>query len=428
MYLSRYLTIYPARQRSDHFLLYSTLRGSTAVLTGALLAAAKDGALVGPEAETLKRLGMLVDDPSKEREGMRSLLERANQRSSKFKALVVLNLDCNLGCGYCYEGQFRRDQYMSEATAQLLTETLLREHIEAGRDLHLTFYGGEPLLSEDLIVRISAPLQIAAKIHGLNYSFGLITNGTLFNRQTAERLIPLGLKGAKVTLDGPPEIHDRQRPYLSGAGSFDSIVANLATVSDLVTIMLGGNFLQENYREFPRMLDHLVERGIAPDRFAAVQFTPITPQAGCAEHSSGCASCNEQWLIEAIPFLREETLRRGFAPQKLSVSACVVELTDNVVVNLDGSLYKCPAFMGWEGFNVGTLERGLSDYTDSHGLGNWQRDACLNCPYLPLCFGGCRFLTLLRGEAMTEVDCRRPFFDATLEQLILQSIAYPPEK
>jgi uncharacterized protein len=423
MQLSRYLKVYPARQKPDSFLLFSTLRTSTVLVSGATLRAAQSCQDLGADGETLKRLGMLVEDPLVEREQMRTLLERANGKSRKFKAIVVLNLDCNLDCSYCYEGPFRGEHYMSERTAQLLVETLIRDRLSKGIDVSLSFYGGEPLLSENLIRQISLPLLEAARLNRVSYSFDLVTNGTLLSRQTAQRLLPLGLKGAKFTLDGPPEIHDRQRPFTSGSGSFDTIVKNLAEVWDIVPIQLGGNFREENYRDFPRLLDLLIERGITPEKLLRVAFTPVTPQAGCAEHNSGCACSSEPWLIEALPFLRGEIMARGFATSKPAVSACIVEFADNQVVNCDGSLYKCPAFMGWEGLSIGSLEAGASDYAQSHSIGNWQTDECLDCPYLPLCFGGCRFLSLLQGKGMAEVDCRRDFLDQTLESYLLQNMA-----
>ena len=425
MQLSRYLKVYPAKDRPGHFLLYSTLRGSMVLVPGATLRSAQAGSLTGTQAETLVRLGMLVPDLEAEKDRMRGVIERANGRSRCFRAIVVLNLDCNLDCGYCYEGGFRGGHYMSRETADLLVETLVRDQFSVGSDVSLSFYGGEPLLSQGVIQSISERLLRAAQKYEVSYSFSLVTNGTLLNRETAEKLLPFGLKGAKFTLDGPREIHDGQRPYASGAGSFDTIVDNISAVWDLVPIQLGGNFREENFRAFPRLLDHLISRGITPEQLAQVQFTPVTPKAGCAEYGSGCASSDEPWLIEALMFLREAIMARGFVTPKPSVSACVVELASNMVVNWDGSLYKCPAFMGWQELSIGSLELGIADYGSSHCIGNWQTDSCLECPYLPLCFGGCRFLTLLRERPLSDVDCRRAFLDATLERHLQQDFAHP---
>lgn len=428
MHLSRYLKVFPSKTKPDHFLLFSTLRTSTALVSAETLRAAQAGEDPCPDRDTLSRLGILVPDLETEREQMRSLLDRINAKSRRFDAVVVLNLDCNLDCSYCYEEPFRGEQYMSQETAQLLVQRLVRDRITAGKDVMISFYGGEPLLSEDLIRSISLPLLEAARQHQVSYGFSLVTNGTLLNRDTALRLIPLGLKAAKFTLDGPRDIHDLQRPYASGSGSYDAIVDNLVTICDLLPITLGGNFYQENYRDFPRLLDELVQRGITSDKISQVLFTPITPKAGCAEHSSGCSCSGEEWLVEASIYLRREIMSRGFATGKPSVSACFVELTDNVVVNCDSSLYKCPAFMGWEGFKIGTLSEGITDYAESHGIGAWQNEQCLDCPYLPICFGGCRFMNLLQGKGMEDLDCRRDFLDATLEEFILQNMTYPRTK
>ena len=222
-------------------------------------------------------------------------------------------------------------------------------------------------------------------------------------------------------------MHDVERPYACGAGSFDTIVDNLAQIWDIVPIQLGGNFREGNYRQFPRLLDHLISRGITPEKLRHVQFTPVTPKAGCSDCGSGCASSEEPWLFEALLFLREEIMTRGFATSRPLVSACIVELQDNIVVDREGALYKCPAFMGWDGLCVGTLAGGIKEYGDSHCIGNWRIDACLDCSYLPLCFGGCRFLTMVKGGSMEEVDCKQKFLDATLERILLQNMEHLPK-
>ncbi len=79
---------------------------------------------------------------------------------------MVLNLDCNLACPYCYEDSFRGKNYMSAETAALLVETIRRDRIDKGQPVQLTFYGGEPLLSLDLIRAISLPLREAAQEQG----------------------------------------------------------------------------------------------------------------------------------------------------------------------------------------------------------------------------------------------------------------------
>ena len=70
----------------------------------------------------------------------------------------------------------------------------------------------------------------------------------------------------------------------------------------------------------------------------------------------------------------------------------MVEFSNDLVVNVDGAIYKCPAFVGREGFNVGDLKVGIVDIGAAYNPDVWKREECLECAYLPQCFGGCRFL------------------------------------
>ncbi len=423
MPLSRYLKIYPDHGRPGHVILYSTKKGSIVRLPEKVLVSAVDGTLPEKQQQTLTRLGMLVDDPAVERQEMTGLVKRANSRNTLFRGTVVLNLECNLACTYCYEEGFRGKLQMSDATAGTTVDWVVAEHMEQGRDVEIQFYGGEPLLSLPLIHNISTQLQLAAASYGRKFSISMTTNGTLLTRAVVQQLLPYNFTKAILTLDGPREIHDTQRPFFSGRGSFATIVANIKNVHDLVRVDLGGNFTRDNYGAFPQLLDHLLDEGLTPEKLGSVQFFPVTPKSGKgADIGSGCASSSEPWLMEAAPYLRGEIIRRGYKTAKPTMAACVIEFDHDLVINYDGSLYKCPAFMGWPELSVGTLADGIKDYSVSHNLAVWHNDECLDCAYLPLCFGGCRLNPLLRNGSINEVDCRREFYDVALEQFILQDL------
>lgn len=422
MPLSKYLKIWPCRDEAGHYFLYSTRKGSLLKVSTDLLAAARSDSLTAAEIKILADLLVWTEDPAAERQEMTSMVERSNLSRNKFHAIVVLNLDCNLACPYCYEDSFRGRFYMESSTASLLVDTVIHQQIAKGREVCIDFYGGEPLLSVPLLKSIAQPLADAARLAGTKFSFFLFTNGTLLTRHLVEELLLLGLSGALVTLDGPADVHNSQRPFVSGKGSFDLIVKNIGEVCDLIDIQLGGNYTEENYREFPLLLDHLLDLGITPERLKQVQFSPVgdkSAPASVRDAHGGCTAASDACVMEASPFLYHETLQRGYPAPKPAMGACMVEFENSIVVNYDGSLFKCPAFMGWPELSVGTLEGGIKDYSASHNLLHWQNDECLDCAYLPLCFGGCRLNPLLKNGSINEVDCRREFFDVTLEQIVL---------
>jgi uncharacterized protein len=135
-------------------------------------------------------------------------------------------------------------------------------------------------------------------------------------------------------------------------------------------------------------------------------------------------STNEPWLSGATVFLREEILKRGFHTRELLPSVCAIERRNSIIVNFDGTLYKCPGLLGRKDFCVGDLKGGLIDYHKSHALDNWKNKKCLSCGYLPLCFGGCRYMKLVREGNMRGVDCKKKYLDVILEKLVLQDVTY----
>ncbi|WP_298268142.1 geopeptide radical SAM maturase [Geobacter sp.] len=427
MKLSRYTKVFPCEDRQGDCILFAARTGASVLVPSALLQEIEEGGLDPADEETLAGLGFLVPDHEVERRAILGMTEEMNLRQEVFSALVVLNLDCNLGCTYCFEGTLKGKHFMGEETADRLVDVIASGPVARGKSVSLNFYGGEPLLSVPLIRRIAGKVKAVTEERGLSFGFSLMTNGTLLTRQRVEELLPFGLKGATVTLDGPREIHDAARPFTDGRGSFDVIMRNLREVAGLIALQIGGNFTRENYREFPRLFDLLIAEGLTPDRLGPMQFSPVvsTPSSrALPEFTGGCISANEPWVAEAILFLREELLRRGFEPPKMEPHICAVETAENLVVNYDGTFYKCPALIGIEGAEAGDVGTGMRDCRMTHGLGLWQNDECLDCPYLPLCFGGCRYLGFLDNGRIDALNCNRDFFDAFLEPCLKQDIAY----
>jgi uncharacterized protein len=105
-------------------------------------------------------------------------------------------------------------------------------------------------------------------------------------------------------------------------------------------------------------------------------------------------------------------------------SPCLMERDHSFVVNHDGVLYKCPGLIGRQGCAIGDVRKGAGAYRASHGLNDWKNIDCLACVYLPLCFGGCKYLKLIRDNNMRGVQCRKAYFDRVLGSLVDQDIRY----
>jgi uncharacterized protein len=427
MPLSRYTHISASASDSDSKVLFCTKNSSTILVPSVLIEDMEKDGLTAEEKQSLADLGFLVSSHDEEKQEMLGFIEELNALNRSMKYVVVLNLDCNLGCKYCFEGKRKGRHFLSDEVEARFIAFVKRSDFSNKDGIEITFYGGEPLLSIPRIESISLKVRSFAEKKGLTYGFSLVTNGTLLTAEAVGRLAPLGLIGAKVTLDGPKEVHDSFRPFRNGAGSFDIIVRNIDDVCDRVRIQIGGNYTRKQYREFPRLLDHLLERGITPARLPEVKFDPVVNESSefaLPDFRDGCDSTDEPWLTEATLLLREEVLKRGFRQPKIVPSPCLMQMDASLVVHYDGTLYKCPGLIGRKDCCIGTVLKGTTDCRGSHGLDDWKNDECLACAHLPLCFGGCKYVKLIEGGSMRGTQCRKKYFERTLAGLIAQDVKY----
>lgn len=427
MALSRYCKLYRHPEDEKLRTLFSTKTMTVLDVSSDVVHDIENGNLSKSEKRTLDEYGLLAEDSESERQEMLSFIENFNSDSETFNAVVVLGLDCNLACRYCFEGKRKGKFFMSEDTAESLVGFVKSQDFDKTSEINIVFYGGEPLLSMDTILRISENLLSFSKKKKLKYASSFITNGTLLTRRVVEELKPLGLKKAGVTLDGPREVHDLFRPFKSGKGSFDTIVGNVQEVCSMIDVQIGGNYARGHYREFPGLLDYFLERGITPEKISSVNFGPVISERDefpPPDFHDGCMTTDEPWLADATIFLREETLKRGFRTRELLPFVCSIERRNIAIVNFDGTLYKCPGFIGRKDYCVGDLKSGMIDGRAMYNLDNWKNEECLACSYLPLCFGGCRYMKLARDGNMRGVDCKKQFLDKTLKALVLQDVRY----
>ena len=199
MELSHYLKVFPCTENPEHVILFSTKQASKVRIHKDLFHSLETD--VSPsQAEVLEPLGMVTPDREKEILEMTHHLEKRNSNNKAFDFTIVLNLDCNLACVYCFEKDVKQKAYMSPSTAKRLLANLNEKLNRSDKNLLVDFYGGEPLLSLPLLTDLAGQLKDMTHGVGRSFSFRIITNGVLFTRKVAEGLVPLGLTGVKIDL------------------------------------------------------------------------------------------------------------------------------------------------------------------------------------------------------------------------------------
>jgi len=446
----------PLPERAEVFLM-NTLTDAQLVVSADVVdlldrAAHLDAAVTGAEREALDLLienGFLVEGRTADRAALEQYLAEVKSDTAELNITVLTTLQCNFACDYCFQGDHgdyneragRMSLEMAARVADWIERELDRVHPPK---LVVTFFGGEPLLNLSVMYYLAERLWGATQARGIEQYANIITNGLLLTEEVVDRMLPFGLNGVKITLDGDRDTHNRMRPLRGGQGTFDRIVENVRKVAGRCRIAIGGNFDESSVDSYPALLEFLKQQDFA-DKLSKVFFKPIvraepvsakgiiplTPVAakdklnGTCMTSVGsgagkaCDSCNV--LDDKLTFLRSETKRFGFPTHDgVHNGPCHVHKKHAHTIGPDGSLYACPGFTGQLAMSTGHID-GRRDSWRESALERFERltpwKECGDCAFLPVCAGGCVAASYSQLGDMNTPTCHKRSFESALISL-----------
>lgn len=383
--------------------------GARDVLSG--LGATRDGVVPAEILSDLRRAGLLGTATGC------GPVDRIAHPPLRLRTLVLmLTYSCNLACRYCYEDreegcvpQIRTEGALREMSLESLRSAVgyLLEHDGANGKVSVTFFGGEPLLRFPLLRTAVGEARRMAGERGKGISFSITTNGTLLTPEIAGFLKENGISVC-LSIDGPREIHDRNRPYPSGRGSYEDVARGI-------------DLLMENKNGFPvaarvtlghgavdvrKTFDHL--RGLG---FDEVGFAP----ASAAEGS--LAALTEEELRSVLDGFRDladgyvDDVRERRVPafSNMSQILALIHRGDPMpypcgagigmlAVDPSGTFYPCHRLCGI-GDSFGAPDAGISEEARTRFLDGARRrreSACDACWAKNFCSGGCYHDAYLR--------------------------------
>ena len=177
----------------------------------------------------------------------------------KSQLVLLLSEACNLGCSYCFMTEtIQHKAYMSEQTAI--------DAVKSYPARKICFFGGEPLMRFGVIKAVVAFANdyYVNELGAKPPWYILITNGTLLNNQIA-RFLRENHFAVTVSIDGPKDVTDIQRPTLSGHSTYDQILDGIACLRKAgVTFILEGTYTSNHVRlgySVRDVVDHLLQLG-----------------------------------------------------------------------------------------------------------------------------------------------------------------------
>jgi uncharacterized protein len=413
-------------ERGDYVWIFNTLSGRVINLSVPDWEATRrflSGAETYPAVELLHDLTlgrMIVNDDLDELDVLERRYRKATGDRTSFALTIVTSLGCNFDCPYCY--QVKPRAILDEETQQLLLD-VLDEQLATIETFGVTWFGGEPLLATDRIYSLSREFIERCDAAGVQYSASIITNGYLLTPGVARRLRELRVTATQITLDGPAETHNLMRPLRNGRGTFDVILDNIVASADILPIGIRVNIDRDNASEYERLLDVLVERGLA-GRVTAYPGQLVAYDEGIGAPSETyrpqCLTLPEFAALERRfdAAARERGLAATGLPQPI-MSPCTAVRVNELVVGANGELYKCWDSVGNNREVVGHL-RSWRDPNDRAlkwlSYDPFTDDGCRGCIALPTCMGGCAHHAMLDRAGDSKCSTFRTTYREQVEE------------
>jgi len=425
---------YYFRLNSRYTLINNTLTGALDIVESdiwSLVIGKKFNSISANHLSNLIDRGYLYHDLKREDEILvklyNSYIKKASSRPLRF--VFCPSYQCNLRCIYCFETELpsNPNKFMSE---RILDDSINAANKiskeKSGKVDSVELFGGEPLLlkNKPLIKKI---LKFAKD---KDAPITIITNGVMA-KDFINILLPVKekIEMLQITVDGPPEIHDRRRKFPSGKGSFNQISKSIdLLLKNNINTNVRVNIDNTNIEHIFDLYKYISKKNWIKHPNFIIMLALVTDHSTLDYNN---VIIHEEKLLERLievydkyPVLEDTFGFYLFKPLRhiLDITGgapnvspkffnCESNLLELNVFCPDGYIYACGESIGKPDYAIGKFSPKLEFYPDKEKL--WTErtilniEKCRTCKFAPLCGGGCAYSSILIYKDNSKPICER---------------------
>lgn len=388
--------------------------------------------------DQLKANGILIHNNINE-----NIRLEAKQYSEIFDNKLTLTIlptgNCNFKCPYCFETpqSFPRTTMTFESQKSIVN--FVQKNIHNYRSLHISWFGGEPLLTPEIIKYLSESFIKICEMHHITYSADITTNGFLLKEDTLDMLNKLKVYDYMITIDGLKEQHDRRRFQSNGKGSYDQIIENILYFKKqkkykFANIVIRVNMSMGFLEKMDEFLEFLSNNFLDDNRFQFL-FVPVVKFSGSHFSDKEIYSDHNKLFFQLY---KNDNYKKYLCSkgEKFSLiippKKCPSALKNTYVITPDLNVYKCNAHYDFKKNKIGFINKNGVLNIDESIHEQWfltnrllDKQLCNNdnCSYAPCCpniDSGCP-VSYLKAEP-EKFEC--PMTNSKSKKEIEESILY----
>lgn len=304
---------------------------------------------------------------------------------------------CNLNCTYCfYKEKSDEGSRMSDETLDNLTRKYIEEQPKGCKEVQFVWQGGEPMLAGLAFYQKALQLQEKYRRPDMTITNAIQTNGTLVTNQWADFLrqhqFLVGL-----SVDGTKALHDNERLYCSGKGSFVKVqqgyikLQERGVQTNILCVVHPNNvaYSTEIYQFLTQKM-----------RATKLQFLPVVGDETIDPTAWGTFLSNvfDLWLKKGLGQVSVQLFDTAYARIASGVETFCVhahECGNQLVVERNGSVYSCDHYVEPSHYLGCVDQHSFTEMLNSPLQIDFKRmsamhdDVCNGCEIKGLCQSGC---------------------------------------
>lgn len=317
-----------------------------------------------------------------------------------------------MNCSYC-----TRDKASSDMPEQTLINACDLA-FSSGKSAGLSFFGGEPMLKKELIIKAIEYCKEKEKQTGKKFRCKMTTNGTLLDKDFLVYAVMSGLEIA-ISYDGTAQ--DICRKFSDGSNSN-------AVVEEKAKLLL--SYMPDSYamltlapeacKELYSSVKHLYDIG-----FRKISATPAYGKN--VKWTDNDASILKKELKKTAKFYSDvfkKDIRLFFAPFDSKIRSCIKGTSPKdhcrlgirqMTVTTDGKLYPCTQFIGKDAFCLGNVVNGV-DTEKQYALSliDTTPAECKECDLKDRCTNSCSCANIMETGELNRISPTQCTYERTL--------------
>lgn len=249
-------------------------------------------------------------------------------------------------------------------------------------------------MNEDVIYFAVNYINKVARDENKVINYTMTTNGTIINEKIVN-LIKNNKFTVVVSIDGLEEIHNRNRPFLTGELSFNNVIENIKTFKDIAANSMANMvvkredipFLKESVESLWNMGIEAVNASLCFGKDDVYTYEDLEVWNNQIKELADITYNN---LVNGKRFVLANLMEsmRNITNKKLA--SCTLFNNGTFVFSADGDIYKCHRNVGNQKFKLANIDDKNIDILN-HKLKKVKIEKCSNCWAQLLCDDGCPY-------------------------------------